>query len=181
LASSLNIRQVRFRPILPIGRAEKWDIPPVSEAISSYYNTDEILIQGFSPVSSCGIGQNLYVEPNGNAFPCYAYQKNHSYLGNVMKQGLEQVLLSGKFINLRNHTVDTNPKCSGCKFRYICGGACRAWGGEQTQHNLDAPPPECTGLYKRAEDIYLKAINYLESNGLVNITGIPGGKQGSLQ
>lgn len=167
LANRLNIRNVRFRPVLPIGRASEWKMPPVPDAISSFYDAVDILAKGFAPVNTCGIGQNLYVEPDGNAFPCYAYQQPHSYLGNVIKQGLEIVLSAEKYRDLRNHTVNTNPKCSRCKYRYLCGGACRAWGGELAQHDLDASPTGCTGLFKRAEEIYLSAIDYLANNGLL--------------
>lgn len=167
LTDRLGIRQVRFRPVLPLGNAENWDIPPVSEAISSYQDTEEVLIHGFSPVISCGIGQNLYVGPEGSAFPCYAYKEKHSFLGNVLREGLEKVIRSDKFTDLRDHTVDTNPKCRQCRYRYLCGGACRAWGGEETRNNLDAPPPECEGLYRQAGRIYLEAINYLKNNNLL--------------
>jgi uncharacterized protein len=167
LARRLDILNVRFRPVLPIGRARNPDISRAAEAISSFYNTDDILTRELPPVKSCGIGQNLYVEPNGNAFPCYAYQEAHSYLGNVLEDGLKMVLDSEKFRILRKHTVDTNPKCSQCKYRYLCGGACRAWGGEKNQTNLDEPPSECSDLYNQAEEIYTRALNYLASNGLL--------------
>jgi uncharacterized protein len=182
LARHLDIQNVRFRPVLPIGRArvpEMYPAPktsgragnpemyPAPEAISSFYDTDDILNRELPPVTSCGIGQNLYVEPNGNAFPCYAYQKPHSCLGNVLEEGLRTVLDFEKFRSLRKHTVDTNPKCSRCKYRYLCGGACRAWGGEKTQFNLDEPPPECSGLYEQAEEIYNTAFSYLAGNGLL--------------
>ncbi len=163
LARKLDIRMVRFRPVLPIGRAEKWDKAPVSEAINSFMDAEELIIRGINPANSCGLGQNLYIEPDGNAFPCYAYQKPHSCLGNVIEYGLRKILDSEEFRDLQKHTVDTNKKCQTCKYRYICGGACRAWGGEGTRYDLDAAPPECSGLYKRSEEIYHKAIDYLQS------------------
>lgn len=165
LARELDIRDVRFRPVLPIGRALNLEISPASEAISSFYNLDDILSREQPPVHSCGIGQNLYVEPNGSAFPCYAYQETHSYMGNVLDEGLKTVLGSEKFRDLRKHTVDTNPKCSQCKYRYLCGGACRAWGREKNQKNLDEPPPECSRLFRQAEEINNAALSYLASNG----------------
>jgi len=163
LAYKLKIMRVRFRPVLPIGRVEKWDKAPVSEAINSFIHPEELFITGINPANSCGIGQNLYIEPDGNAFPCYAYQEPHSFLGNVFEQGLKKVVESEKFRDLHEHTVDTNTKCKVCKYRYICGGACRAWGGEGTRYDLDAAPPECSGLYKRSEEIYHQAIDYLQS------------------
>ena len=37
-----------------------------------------------------------------------------------------------------------------CDLGYLCGGACRAWGGEAAQRDLDAVPTECQGLHRRA-------------------------------
>ena len=113
------------------------------------------------------MGKNMFIEPNGNVFPCYAFKKGHSYLGNVISDGLEKIVKSDEFVDLSAHTVDTNSKCSKCDYRYLCGGACRAWGGEQTQFDLDIPPPECNGLYQRAEEIYLTSLNYLRENYLI--------------
>lgn len=57
------------------------------------------------------------------------------------------MLDSARFRDLSRHTVDTNPKGRVCEARYLCGGACRAWGGEGCQLDLDALPPECAGLH----------------------------------
>jgi uncharacterized protein len=123
----------------------------------------ELIEDGFHPVSSCGLGQNLYVEPSGESFPCYAYHRRHSLLGNVLNgpAALGDVLASSAFRNLSSHTVDTNPKCQACEVRYLCGGACRAWGGSGAQHDLDAPPPECDGLLRRGLNLWATATKYL--------------------
>jgi uncharacterized protein len=163
-----HIRNIRFKPVLPIGRASEGQNEPVSEALSSFMDIGEILSNGYTPVNSCGMGDNLYVDPNGDAFPCYAFKKKHTYLGNVRIDGLEKTVKSVSFKDLSTHTVDTNPKCSRCRYRYLCGGACRAWGGEKTQIHLNTPPPNCEGLYQRAQEIYQFALNYLKDNGLIN-------------
>jgi len=163
LAARLGIRHTRFRPILPLGRAQGWEEPPTSEALGSHKDPDNIIESGFHPVTSCGLGQNLYVEPSGESFPCYAYHRHHAYLGNVIQDGLETIVSSGTFTSMRQHTVDTNYKCRSCEVRYLCGGACRAWGGEEVQHDLDAPPIECHGLRKRAEALYEEAVRLLSS------------------
>jgi uncharacterized protein len=162
-----HIRNVRFRPVLPIGRAMEMKADLVSEALSSFTGLEEILANGYSPVNSCGLGRNLYVGPDGDAFPCYAFRKEHTMLGNVLKDSLETIIESEKFRQLSSYTVDTNPKCRSCIYRYLCGGACRAWGGQNTQFDPNAPPPDCTGLFRRSEEIYQFAINYLKENKLV--------------
>lgn len=170
LAEDLDIRQVRFRPVLPIGKAETCDKPPASESPRGFGDNDQTLIIGFTPSISCGLGQNLYVEPNGKAFPCYAFRKPHAILGDVFEQGLEAIIFSNGFRDLSRHTVETNSKCKKCPFRYLCGGACRAWGGETTQYDLDAPPPECENLRRQAGETYVTALKYLRENRLIGVT-----------
>ena len=162
LAERLNVRRTRFRPLLPLGRAAEWDEPPQSEALGSYLDPMEMIENGFRPVASCGLGQNLYVEPSGESFPCYAYHRPHAFLGNVIENGLASVIEAERFKELSRHTVNTNRACRQCEYRYLCGGACRAWGGESAQHDLDAHPTDCTGLKQRAVDLCNAARAYLE-------------------
>ena len=169
MATVLGIRRVRFRPLLPLGRAADWSEPPTSEALGAHLDPLELIEGGFQPVASCGLGQNLYVEPSGDSFPCYAYHQPHAYLGNVIELGLNQVLQSTGFRDLSAHNVDTNPKCHICEVRYLCGGACRAWGGEVTQGNLDRCPPDCEGLQRRGRRLLAAALQYLEINQLSEV------------
>lgn len=162
LAERLNIRRTRFRPLLPLGRAADWDEPPQSEALGGHLDPMELIESGFQPTASCGLGQNLYVEPLGESFPCYSYHRPHAYLGNVIDNGLAAVIETKQFKDLSRHTVDTNPTCRQCEYRYLCGGACRAWGGESAQHNLDTSPTDCKGLKQRAENLFKMACEYLE-------------------
>jgi len=161
LAARLGIRRVRFRPLLPLGRAADWGDPPTSEALAAHTDPMELIRGSFQPVASCGLGQNLYVEPSGDSFPCYAYHQPHSYLGNAMQFGLNSVLESAGFQDLSGHNVDTNLKCCRCEVRYLCGGACRAWGRRSTQYNLDATPPDCGGLNRRARALLARAFQAL--------------------
>ena len=165
LARRLGVRRTRFRPLLPLGLAADWDEPPTSEALGGHADPMELIEGGFRPVSNCGLGQNLYVEPDGESFPCYAYCRPHSFLGNVASDGLAAILEDERFTDLCTHTVDTNPRCGRCDVRYLCGGACRGWGGERTQYDLDAPPPECDGVKVRAVALWKTAKEYLEIKG----------------
>ena len=162
LAQRLGIRRTRFRPLLPLGRAADWDEPPQSEALGAYLDPMDLIEGGFAPVAGCGMGQNLYVEPSGDAFPCYAFHQSHAMLGNVIRQGLPAVTGSERFRALSCHSVDTNPTCRRCNYRYLCGGACRAWGGERAQQDLDAPVLECAGLRRRAIRLFEAACDYLD-------------------
>ena len=161
LAQRLGIRRTRFRPLLPLGRAQDWDEPPTSEALGAHVHPMELIENGFHPVASCGLGQNLYVEPSGESFPCYAYHQPHSLLGSVVDRGLSAILQAGRFQEPSRHIVDINPQCRACTVRYLCGGACRAWGGHTCQQNLDAVPPDCTGLRARADSLLATAADHL--------------------
>jgi len=178
LALDLGIKRTRFKPLLPIGRALNLQPVPEPESPTAFATPMEIIRQDFQPLYTCGIGQNLYVDSSGRSFPCYAYRKPHAFLGNVLEKDLETVISSQFFLELSRHTVDTNPRCSLCTLRYLCGGACRAWGGEAAQYNLDSPPPDCRNLEKQAQELYATACEYLGISGKSEkIPGPPKEKQ----
>jgi uncharacterized protein len=164
LAKELGIRRTRFRPLLPLGRAISAKMDIVPETLWGYIDPNQILTNGFKPVNSCGLGQNLYVEPDGKAYPCYAWHNKEWILGSLVDPGgLHQILASTAFRGLRKHTVDSNQGCRTCDLRYICGGACRAW-NQQTQGqltNLDAAPLNCDPLRARAHSLFLSALTRL--------------------
>lgn len=161
LGNRLGMVRVKFRPLLPLGRALRSGERIEQEALYSHLSPLERIESGFRPVASCGIGQNLYVEPDGEAYPCYSYHPEQSFLGSVFVDGLEKIVTGERFCSLRSHTVDTNPGCSCCSYRYLCGGACRAWAREVAQLGLDDPPSECENLKRRAQELYKAAVEYL--------------------
>ncbi|MDR0844355.1 MAG: SPASM domain-containing protein, partial [Tannerella sp.] len=114
----------------------------------------------FHPLTTCGIGQNLYVRPDGRIYPCYAWCNEHTYIGNIFEKGLKAVLDSPSFTRLIDCTVDTIEKCRDCDYRYLCGGACRAWGNQQTL-DLNAAPVQCRHLQERAEKLIETAKAFL--------------------
>ncbi len=143
LAKELGIRRTRFRSVLPLGRAIDSEPDIVLETAWGDIRACEMLAYGFTPVSSCGIGQNLEVDPDGSAYPCYAWNGEQWRLGNINNdEGIAGIIASAKFQELRQHTVNTNYQCRDCPLRYLCGGTCRAWNrqSEQEQHDLDIPP-----------------------------------------
>ncbi len=119
LGSSIGVRSVYCRPLLPMGRNCRSDC------------TENFLLpeNGLSRQCriSCGLGMNLHIEPTGRVFPCYACTGTENLLGNVMEEPLSAILATGKLLTYQQHTVDTNEKCQTCDVRYLCGGICRAW------------------------------------------------------
>jgi uncharacterized protein len=164
LARELGIRRTRFRPLLPLGRAfdTQPDIAP--ETLWGHMDPDKTVAYGFTPVSSCGMGQNLYVEPDGKVYPCYAWHGEGWQLGALdQADGLENIINSPAFQDLSRHTVDTNLGCRECALRYLCGGACRAWSrlAEDQQTDLDAAPRDCRHLKARARSLLVSALGRL--------------------
>lgn len=165
LAKELGIRRTRFRPLLPLGRAVESDIDIVPEALWGHIDPRDMMEYGFNPVASCGIGQNLYVEPDGAAYPCYAWHGEPWRLGNINAPGgLESIVQAAAFRDLGCHTVVTNRQCRNCPLRYLCGGACRAWSRlpASAQTDLDAPPLDCSPLYRRARSLLVSALERME-------------------
>ena len=165
LAKELGLRRTRFRPVLPIGRAPQGEPGLQPEAISGNTSPDDLLRYGFQPVHTCGLGQNLYVEPDGSSYPCYAWHPPSAFLGNVNHAGgLPELIHSSAFQSLGHHTVNTNHRCQACILRYLCGGACRAWNQlpPEAQLDLDMAPIDCAPLFQRARGLLLAALEYLE-------------------
>ncbi|MCR5089268.1 MAG: radical SAM protein [Oscillospiraceae bacterium] len=162
LGDRLSVKRVRFRPLLPLGRAAESDEPPFCECINQHEPIEEILRAPFTPMMSCGIGQNVYICPDGKAYPCYAWQTELSYLGNVLEGSLADLLAGPRFTRLRSCTVETIEKCRDCELRYLCGGACRAWGNREAT-DPNTAPPECGHLQKRSRELIAVAEKYLRT------------------
>ena len=162
LGDRLGVKRLRFRPLLPLGRAAGMDEPVICEGLGQHVCPSERLRAPFRPMSSCGIGQNLCVFPDGACYPCYAWRTPASYLGNIIESGMEAILDGPRFTRLRACTVDTIEKCRDCEYRYLCGGACRAW-GNQDEIDPNTAPPACDHLKNRASDWLRTAREYLKT------------------
>ena len=160
LGERLHVKRVRFRPLLPLGRAAHLDEPVMCEGLMQHVRPEEMLKTQWRPLTTCGIGQNLFVKPGGGAYPCYAWCDDHTLIGNVFADGLATVLASAGFARLLACSVDTIDKCRDCEFRYLCGGACRAW-GNQTVLDVNAAPPQCDHLKTRAQSLINAATDYV--------------------
>lgn len=127
LADQLGVSKVRLRPVLPLGRGvgarrEEW-YPCTDEGSSDAGDVSSLP----NLRHSCGLGQNLYVEPDGRAYPCYAWCGPDKLLGNLATERLSDLLARGELYALCSHDVDSNEKCCTCEVRYLCGGMCKAW------------------------------------------------------
>ncbi len=137
LAERLKIKKVRFRPVLPLGRGEgavqeSWQV--CSEELA--------LPEDFHIRHSCGLGQNLYAEPDGSAYPCYAWCAPDKKLGDLSRESLGELLDRGELYGYCRHDVDSNEKCRSCEVRYLCGGICRAW--VKDREDVDSGAFDCS-------------------------------------
>ncbi|HPG38710.1 MAG TPA: TIGR04083 family peptide-modifying radical SAM enzyme [bacterium] len=148
---------VRFKPLLPLGRAAGLSLPP--EFDTSLYDDVESIANIRKPASTCGLGMNLYIAPDGATWPCYAVMGETNYLGNVFTDNWDSIL--NKNDRYLACTVDSNRGCRACMLKYICGGFCRAWTADG---DPDAPLPDCSALYHRALKILENSLEVLNIN-----------------
>ena len=148
---------VRFKPVLPIGRAAGQGLAP--EFYSSVDEADERVAYRAHVAATCGLGMNLYVGPGGECFPCYALLGEGNALGNALELGAAAILASPGFRRLKLVTVDSNRRCRHCALRYLCGGFCRAWA---VSDDPDASPTDCSALYERAHGLLVGALESLQ-------------------
>jgi len=181
LAKKYGIHRLHFKPLLPLGRAQNLVMEAIPETHWAYFRLEDAVSYGFTPSLSCGLGHNLYVEPDGSAFPCYAYKDDKWLLGNLGNQcSISSIVQGMSFRNLSATTVDSNPDCRECTLRYLCGGACRAWSqgacegagsasrdedgdrepGEKRKSDFDLAPRKCRNLYHRAASLLKGALKY---------------------
>jgi uncharacterized protein len=153
LGEELGVR-VRFKSVLPLGRGAELSLTPAF--YSSLDDDSERVACGARPASTCGLGMNLYVAPHGICTPCYALMGARHRLGNALDEGLAAVLERNDAY--RQVTVDSNRKCRACALRYVCGGFCRAWSGDD---DPDAPLRDCRALYAAAYARLLSTLDVL--------------------
>ena len=153
LAAELGI-PVRLRTILPIGRGQELDLPRHSH--TSVEDDQDLFANAQKPVSTCGLGLNLYIDPLGECYPCHAMMSGDHYLGNAIRDGMDRVLLRND--RYRKVTVDSNATCQSCGLRYLCGGFCRAW---RVDDSPDSGPRDCAGLRGRASAVLRSALDTL--------------------
>ena len=127
-ANALGVTSVYVNAVLPVGRAACMPggcAPTVPVASEAYFSSMRPLH------NSCGLGENLHVTADGNAYPCWAMIRPEACFGNV-RGGLGAILAAYR-AQLPQYTVDGDPRCRDCEDRYLCGGVCRGF-----------TPPDCT-------------------------------------
>lgn len=91
--------------------------------ISSEISPDSFV---FSCRKSCGVGKRVIsIGSNGTVYPCHMLHSEKLILGNILTDSI--VDLEKKCDEFSNTIeVDHIGKCNKCKYKYMCGGGCRA-------------------------------------------------------
>ncbi|MBU3110231.1 radical SAM/SPASM domain-containing protein [Clostridium lacusfryxellense] len=74
----------------------------------------------------CEAGRHLIsIGADGSVYPCHMLHKDELKLGNILNQNLKDIVFTKKnpFLNI---SVDQIEGCTDCKYKYFCGGNCRA-------------------------------------------------------
>lgn len=120
LARELGVTSLYRARVLPIGRAGALldgchiQTPLADEAFFA---------QPSAPRDGCGVGERLHVAPSGVIYPCWGRMQPGDALGHAADGLLPATQKCEQWI-----PVDREPRCQGCRFRYVCGGLCRAYG-----------------------------------------------------
>jgi uncharacterized protein len=138
LKTQYPVKEIRFLPLLPLGRA-KYIKTQRNEA--EMLSVTEWMNRKYFFRTSCGLGQSVMIESNGDVYPCHVLKEAEKQtIGNVYESSLQEITQKREFCQLRNINVNTNPKCRQCEMRYLCGGVCKIWENQ-----------DCLDLYNRAK------------------------------
>lgn len=81
---------------------------------------------GIGCKNRCGAGRYLIsVGADGNVYPCHMLHNDELKLGNILENNIKDIIFSKEnpFLNI---SVDKIDECKCCKYKYLCGGSCRA-------------------------------------------------------
>lgn len=150
LESELRLSKIRFLPLLPLGRAEKSHArrPP-----SGMLNVEQWMERGYVTRSTCGLGYVLMTDPDGSVYPCHVCRNSRNSLGSLGSlhtQSLTDIVTSERFRQYKTMTVDTDPECRDCPYKYLCGGICKVW-----------KEKNCSDMRQRSETLLRDAVEIL--------------------
>lgn len=139
------------------------------------YEDKKLFTMGQQPVqvrSSCGAyGKVLAVFPEGNIYMCQCLEDDPYKLGNVLEDSPRRVyeklscMLKQKEIR-EKFCVQEKLECSGCEYRYLCGGNCPIASGKKdsscyfTKKMIDFQL-FYQGLCHNKRELLMKYIQYL--------------------
>ncbi len=134
-----RIHDLSMQTPVPMGRALPGEGVPDEGSHAEWHSARHADI---CPLYGCQIGSCLYVEPDGAAYPCYAWCEPWHKLADLSCEPLAAAAFHPYQLELFNAGVDTNEKCRSCEVRYLCGGMCRMYAADK--HDFDSGDFSCT-------------------------------------
>jgi radical SAM protein with 4Fe4S-binding SPASM domain len=191
LAMDLGVNEARFIPLRNAGAAGDHDPGAAPDRYAAFENLLDILarrpefsrllVRDFFSISmiqcryttsrvSCGIARRvIFIDADGEVYPCPNHVAPGFALGNVATDSLQHVLRDCALANeLRDrYRVDHYTRCRDCPFSHWCAGDCR---GEVLAVSGDpaAPSPHC----KEQRAMYTRML-WLLANGDPRLVGLP--------
>ena len=164
LARELGIRRTRFRPLLPLGRAVQLEFSmSCPRQCGATWTPSRMLAYGFEPTASCGIGENLYVEPDLRAYPCYAWCGEGRLLGSIGGEGgLAAVLEFGGLRRPRLPYGELEPRLPELLSPLPVRGRLPCLGRRRDRVGPRRSPVDCGALHARARSLLVSALDYLD-------------------
>jgi uncharacterized protein len=139
------VKDIRFLPLLSLGRAMH-TITRRNEA--EILTVSEWMKRKYYFRTSCGLGQSVMIESNGDVYPCHVLKETEKHIfGNVYNQSLQAIAEQPAYRQLRDKNVNTINKCGQCDMRYLCGGVCKIWENQ-----------DCSDLFNRARYLLKDAL-----------------------
>lgn len=81
----------------------------------------------FSCNASCGVCRKICsVGYDGTVYPCHMLHYDALKLGNIFEEDLKTIMQKPAAKKIRSLEVDAFESCGTCKYKYLCGGGCRA-------------------------------------------------------
>jgi uncharacterized protein len=139
----------------------------VGKGIPTVYMRDfeDVLISYVTgETSSCvfsrDCGKYVVVEHNGDVYPCDFFVEQESLLGNIMKNSLEEIVDSPKFVEFSLRKRQMATKCKGCKWLEYCNGGCpKHWIQLGLDHNFFCQSYQM--LFEHAHEKFLELKAYV--------------------
>ncbi|WMJ79418.1 radical SAM protein [Clostridium sp. MB40-C1] len=129
------------------------------ELMSAYLGDQKDVVIQDSPMNGfnlqcktrCEAGRKfISVAADGTVYPCHMLHSDELKLGNILDKNLKDIIISktNPFLNI---SVDSLEGCKDCKYKYFCGGNCRARSYLST-HSIYKNDDLCEVAYSHIDD-----------------------------
>ena len=136
LARDLGAVAFSYTPVLPLGRGRDWAPPgwrldgqevmraerDLAERYAGFLTVlPADALCGLEGEGSCGAGFRTYtMDPWGRVRPCATYSPEELVIGDLRRQGIEEVFGSPVSAAMENLPVPGRPVCAGCRLELFC-------------------------------------------------------------